>query len=320
MWALLIPAGFAGCLAACAQIREQGVQALAGERGKPAPAPTLADATPRDFPGIRNAVAYHDGYISGSVPEGDEAFDTLAAWGVRTIISVDGAVPDVASAQQRGMRYIHLPIGYNGFDEARRLELVRATRDALAKGPVYIHCHHGKHRSAGAAAAVVASLGWMTPEQGVERMKVSGTAPSYPGLYACALASTVLTQREVDAVPDGFVSVAPTPAFVRAMVELDEIDTHLALIEKAGWITPKDHPDLVPAAEAGRMANLLRVLATGDVAIKHDARFARMMRHNGDEAQKLETMMVAHASGETLTRQFRAVAASCRACHVAYRD
>ena len=148
----------------------------------PAPAitlPTMSDQSPRDYPGIHNAVAFHDGFISGSVPEGEAGFETLAAMGVKTIISVDGAVPDVDMARARGLRYIHLPIGYNGFDEQRRLELARATRDAMNDGAVYIHCHHGKHRSAGAAAVVIASLGWATPEKAIERMKVSGAAPAY---------------------------------------------------------------------------------------------------------------------------------------------
>jgi len=138
--------------------------------------PSMADTAPRDYPGINNAVAFHDGFVSGSFPKGDAGFDTLAAMGVKTIISVDGAVPDVQRSSARGIRYIHLPIGYQSFDDKRRLVFVRATRDALRSGSVYIHCHHGKHRSAAAAAAVAVSLGWSTPEAMIGRMKVSGTA------------------------------------------------------------------------------------------------------------------------------------------------
>jgi hypothetical protein len=98
----------------------------------------------------------------------------------------------VEKAKARGIRYIHLPIGYNGFDEQRKLQLVRATRDAMVQGPVYIHCHHGKHRSAGAAATIAASLGWLSPAESVDRMHVSGTAANYTGLYACASSATIL--------------------------------------------------------------------------------------------------------------------------------
>ena len=95
--------------------------------------PTTADTVPRDYAGIRNVVAYHDGYYSGSMPDGAEAFETLHAMGIKTIISVDGAAPDVEAAKRLGMRYIHLPISYNAFDKQRRLKLTRATRDAMRR-------------------------------------------------------------------------------------------------------------------------------------------------------------------------------------------
>jgi hypothetical protein len=63
--------------------------------------PALVDDRPRDYPGLHNVVAYHDGFYSGSVPEGDAGFDTIAGMGVRTIISVDGAEPDVVRAAAR---------------------------------------------------------------------------------------------------------------------------------------------------------------------------------------------------------------------------
>ncbi|MCC6971830.1 MAG: hypothetical protein IT434_16580, partial [Phycisphaerales bacterium] len=253
--ALAIPVAFAlaaGTLVSCAGHKSKGPQAI--RTVAPIDPPKLGDDKPRDYSGLHNVVAYHDGFYSGSVPEGDAGFDAVAGMGVKTIISVDGAAPEVEYAKARGIRYIHLPIGYNGFDEARKLEIVRATRDAMAQGPVYVHCHHGKHRSAGAAAATAVSLGWMTPGEATARMKVSGTAPNYKGLYACAAAATVVGADVINAVTPHFPEIAPPQGFVKAMVELDEINEHLKLIEKAGWQPPKDHPDLDPVAEAGRMA------------------------------------------------------------------
>lgn len=283
--------------------------------------PTLADDKPRDYAGLHNVVAFHEGCYSGSVPEGAAGFDTLAAMGVTTIISVDGAEPEVEAAKVRGMRYIHLPIGYNGFNEQRKLQLVRATRDALAEGPVYMHCHHGRHRSAGAAGTVIASLGLATPDQMVARMKVSGTSPSYKGLYACTVAAVALAPAVVDAVPADFPEVSRPAGFVKGMVEIDEINEHLKVIEKAGWAVPKDHPDLVPAAEAGRMADLFRVLAEGDLVKSKPADFAELMRENGSEAQTLEDLLVAgEQDAKKLSDQFQRIAASCKDCHVQHRD
>ena len=88
--------------------------------------PSPQAQSPSDAPGLHNVVAFGPGCWSGSMPEGDAGFASLQSWGVRTVISVDGAVPDVARAARFGLRYVHLPIGYDGFDEARKLELVRA--------------------------------------------------------------------------------------------------------------------------------------------------------------------------------------------------
>jgi hypothetical protein len=326
---LLIGAG--GVLALNASCSEPGAGLEAGvaeaHASMSAPAspsiapPGVQDPAPRDYHGIHNAVSFHPGFISGSVPEGDAGFDTLAGMGVKTIISVDGAAPEVDKAAARGMRYIHLPIGYNGFDEQRRLQLVRATRDAMAVGPVYIHCHHGKHRSAGAAASIAANLGWASPQAMIDRMKVAGTAPNYTGLYACATNSTPLAPEVIDAVPADFPSVWRTSDYVRGMVEIDEAYEHLKAIEKAGWKAPADHPDLVPAAEAGRLADLYRVLLDTDRVRREPAEFADLMRKSQDEASALERMLSASSLDPArLSAQFKIVGASCKQCHTKYRD
>lgn len=284
-------------------------------------APQLADAAPRDLPGLHNVVAYHEGYWSGSAPGGAAGFETLAALGVKTIISVDGAAPDVEAARARGMRYIHLPVGYNGFSAERQAELARATRDALAQGPVYIHCHHGKHRSAAAAGAAAVGLGWLTPDLAVERMKVSGTAANYTGLYACVAQAAPLDSAVIDAVRADFPEVSRPVGFVKGMVEVELVADHLKAIEKAGWTTPRDHPDLVPAAEAGRMVDLLRVLAEGRRAREESAEFRAMLVESVDIAQRLEDLLVAGRSSRAeLSEQLQRLSASCNSCHAKYRD
>ncbi len=283
--------------------------------------PTFTDTKPRDYAGLHNVVAYHTGFFSGSVPEGDTGFDTLKALGIKTIITVDGAEPDLAAAKARGIRYIHLPIGYNGFDEQRKLELTRATRDAMKDGPVYIHCHHGKHRSAGAAAAIAASLGWITPDQGVARMKVSGTAPNYKGLYTCAAESSVLGTDVIDAVPTHFPEISRPAGLVKSMVEIDDAFEHLKLIEKAGWKSPADHPDLVPVSEAGRIADLYRLLETNDRVAAKPAEFLTLLKQAGAEAQAIEDLLAAPSRDTVkLADQLKLLGASCKDCHAKYRD
>lgn len=283
--------------------------------------PQVTDVAVREYPGLQNVVAYHEDFISGSAPEGDDGFETLAGMGVRTIISVDGAAPSVEKSRTFGLRYIHLPIGYNGFDEERKLELVRATRDAIANGPVYIHCHHGKHRSAGAAAAIAVSLGWLSPDSAIARMHISGTAPDYKGLFACAANSRVIDSSVIDAVVADFPEASQPQGFVRGMVEIDEIAEHLKAIEKAGWETPADHPDLVPVAEAARMADLFRFLGAGDRATREESDFADHLGKDMALAQGLEDMLAGgRRDSADLSAQFNQITASCKECHAKYRD
>ena len=80
------------------------------------------EETPRlgavDAPGLHNVYRLTDKLLSGSGPEGDEGFASLQQLGVKTVLSVDGARPDVARARRFGLRYVHLPIGYDGVPEA----------------------------------------------------------------------------------------------------------------------------------------------------------------------------------------------------------
>lgn len=284
-------------------------------------APALTDAKPRDYAGLHNVVAYSLGFYSGSVPEGDRGFDTLARMGIKTIISVDGAEPAVAEAKSRGIRYIHLPIGYNGFDEQRKLELARATRDAMKDGPVYIHCHHGKHRSAGAAAAASVTLNKLTNEQAVARMKVSGTAAFYDGLYACANAARPAEAATLAALPAKFPERVQPRGLKKAMVAIDEANDELKAIEKAGWKVPADHPDLVPTAVVKRMAAGFRGLLNEDEVKAHPADFLQALEADAKRAGELEERLgAATLDTADLSARLKALQASCKDCHGKYRD
>ena len=286
-------------------------------------APSLDATSPAEHPGIHQLVAFTPGIWSGAAPEGEEAFESLRRLGVRTIVSVDGAEPEANLAAAHGIRYVHLPIGYDGIDRERALEIARAVRDL--PGPVYIHCHHGKHRSAAAAGSAAISLGLMDAGRAKARMAVSGTSPSYTGLFRCVDDATLASTADLDAADATFPSVAATPGLVKAMVEVDLAFEHLKDIEAAGWKVPARHPDLVPAAEAGRLADLLRNLAQDPSAARNPPEYAEMYRKASAEVSELETALVRLDRGETvdpasLSRLLKGIAASCKECHVKYRD
>ena len=186
---------------------------------------------------------------------------------------------------------------------------------------MYVHCHHGKHRSAGAAGTIAVSLGWATQEEMVERMKVSGTSPSYQGLYACTASAIALPAAMLDVVSADFPSVSMPKGMVRSMVDVSHAWEHLKLIEQAGWRVPDDHPDLVPAAEAGHLANVLRLLQDDESVTQKPADFGEILQASWEESQTLEEMLVeGNRDAVALSRQFERVATTCKECHHAHRD
>lgn len=288
--------------------------------------PDLKATKPVEHPGIHQLVAYAPGIYSGAAPEGAVAFESLRAMGFKTIISVDGAQPEVEAAAARGLRYVHLPIQYSGISEERSLEIARAVRDL--PGPIYIHCHHGKHRSAAAAGVAAVSLGFCTPQAAIERMRVSGTGANYTGLFAVVRESTPVSKRLLDTASADFPSSSKPKDIVQAMVEIDLISEHLRDIEKAGWQTPADHPDLVPAAEVGRLADLFRDLLKDPSTTSRDAEYTKLMNASHAASAKLEELVTNLTKGqapdqsqrEALSKQAKILAASCKDCHIKYRD
>jgi hypothetical protein len=118
---------------------------------------------------------------SGGEPRGADAFRRLAELKIATIVSVDATAPDVTGAEENGLRYIHIPIGYDGIDRESQLMIVRAVRES--RGSIYFHCHHGKHRGP-AAAAIACIVEQATTTAGAKQvLKAAGTNPDYKGLW-----------------------------------------------------------------------------------------------------------------------------------------
>lgn len=291
---------------------------LAHASARPVTAPTTHDVKAKDFAGVHNVVAFAPGYFSGSAPEGSEGFESLAALGVRTILSVDGAVPDVDEARRHGLRYVHLPISYGGMSEERKLAIAKACKEL--PGPIYVHCHHGKHRSAGAVAAAVVTLGLATPDEAIARMKVSGTAASYTGLYRCAAEATPVATDVLAALPAEFPERSIPSGVTASMTHIDESNDELEEVEKAGWKAPDDHADLAPASIAGRMADLFRTGAEHESSTARSQEFVEWMKRASVELESLERGITSGSAPEELSRRMQVVQQSCKSCHAKYRD
>ena len=267
--------------------------------------------------GLHNILTVTNGVVSGSVPEGDAGFDTLVRMGVRTVISVDGARPDIERAKPHGMRYVHIPVGYNGITPAQQLQLAKAVRDLPR--PIYIHCHHGKHRGPAAAAIAAVALGTMSRQEALGFMEKAGTSESYQGLYACVKLASRIGPAILDAAPADFPEISRVSGLTKTMVQVDLAFDHLRAIRAAGWHTPAEHPDLVPVAEAARFSDLLWTLKDDPAVRSKPKEFARLLAVAAENAEALQAALAASASDQ-LESRFKALNASCKNCHVKYRD
>ncbi|MBL8725240.1 MAG: cytochrome c [Planctomycetes bacterium] len=281
------------------------------------PLPDLAASQSVTLPGLHNVVRYSDRALSGSVPEGREGLHTLAAMGVKTVISVDGAEPDAASAESLGLRYIHLPISYNGIAPERQQELAQAV--ANTDGPIYVHCHHGKHRSASALGSALVLCGALTPEAAVQRMKVSGTGENYQGLWRAVQQAAPLPASALRADVAKFPKVAKVKGLVAIMSEVDVVFENVTHLQKAAWATPADHPDLLPSKETSRLHNLF-VQMHGDAdSQQHGAAYQALLAKAIDQAQALDAAVKAN-DRNAADAQFGALQKNCKECHKAHRD
>ena len=177
---------------------------------------------------------------------------------MKTIISVDGSKPDVETARKHGLRYIHLPFGYDGVPTNRVVELAKAAQSA--DGPVYVHCHHGLHRGPAAVAAICEATARWTTNQAVAWLEAGWTASDYAGLYR-----SVTDFRRPEAAALARIielpEVAKTSSLVEAMVAIDKEFDQLKAAQQAGWSTIANQPDLTPAHTATILWEHLRELA-----------------------------------------------------------
>jgi protein tyrosine phosphatase (PTP) superfamily phosphohydrolase (DUF442 family) len=279
---------------------------------------------PVDMAGLHNVIQVSEKLFSGGVPEDNAGFESLKQLGIKTILSVDGARPDVARAKEFGMRYVHLPIGYDGVSQEQAMMLARAVRDL--PGPIYLHCHHGKHRSPAAAAAVQFCLDdKCTVAQAVDIMKRAGTDLRYTGLLAGPQQLKRPTRQALDNVTVDFPEVAEIAALAKSMVRIDEHWDHLTLIKKADWKTPKNHPDLDPPHEALQLREHYRELARLPDVQKRPTDFKTWLADSEKAARELEEGLRQCAKATTmgtdaLDKTYQRTRSLCTQCHAKYRD
>lgn len=274
---------------------------------------SAADLMADDYPGLHNVNRAGESLLVGSEPEGEEAFRTLKELGVQTIVSVDGAQPDVALAKKYGLRYVHIPIGYDGISRESALAMVRVAKEA--KGQTYVHCHHGKHRGPAAAAVICLSAGTISKPEALDLMKRAGTGKDYIGLWRDVEA---FKPPEKDEVLPELTESAKVESLAVAMAKLDRHFDHVKLLAKSDWKAPKEHPDLVASAEALLVEEgLTESLRNCDP--KADAKFAELMSQSIKSAGELREAIQKNDAAKA-KQLVDVVTQSCTRCHAEFRN
>lgn len=275
-------------------------------------------------PHLHNLWQASDRIFSGGQPEGDEGFAELRKLGIKTIISVDGSKPNVAGAARFGLRTIHLPHGYGTIPTETARLLIKAA--GSMEGPIYIHCHHGKHRGPAAAAILCqATAGW-THEQAIAWMEKAGTSHDYAGLYQCNASFAPPTAAELEGVSTNFPASAGVAGPVAAMVDIDQRWSAVQAIQAAGWKVPALHPDLVPAQEALLLQEAFREFARlPAIEGKPDA-FKSLLRQPETLAGELHSILKSAPTPLPTADRTRAddvmksLGTHCAACHRKFRN
>jgi protein tyrosine phosphatase (PTP) superfamily phosphohydrolase (DUF442 family) len=262
---------------------------------------------------LHNVMQACDGVYSGGQPETDEAFAELARMGVKTIISVDGAKPNLEAARKHGLQYVHIPMGYDGVPQPATLAIVRVMKER--PGSFFFHCHHGKHRGPAAAAIAGMCSGKLAVAQAIEYLGKAGTGQEYKGLWRDV---ERFQMPPADAKLPDLAETAEVASLAAAMADIDRIYDRLKLCEQAKWTALPNHADVSPQQEALLLKEAFREPA----------------RHLPDEdTEKLQAGLVAAEKlSETLemtlkqnkpeeaTATLANLTTACKACHTKFRN
>ena len=251
---------------------------------------------------LENLIRVSDRIYSGAEPGSKAAFAELRRLGVMTVVSVDSIEPNVRLAQEFGLNYVHIPIGYDGVDESACRSLTRLVRTREA--PFYIHCHHGRHRGPAAAAIACMVDAQIDGEEAVNLLRIAGSSTEYAGLY-----------RDVRAFVPPAEGVA-LPELV-ASAETDSLATWMARADR--------HFDSLRASPNAASALLLLEAFRESSRQLSPQSDADLLQHMSSAERATRRLQVALESSpqtvdrEQVDRLIGALKAQCVSCHRKFR-
>ena len=282
---------------------------------------------PIDVDGLENVVFLGKHIISGDEPNDEQSFARLQAWGVRSILSVDGKVPDEPMAKRFGMRYVHIPISYKGITETEIVHMSKTFREL--EGPFYVHCFHGRHRGPAAAAIGRLILDGIAREQAIAEMRqYCSTSSKYPGLFATVAETGLPSPKQSADSSFGFDSAHRFDGLRAIMTSMARIKDRLEAAMDRNWKPDPAHPDIDALQDATQLYDAL--VASARFAIPDQGPdYDRWMQASTEGAASLLSALSKGRNTEDLANgawdeeavhAFESMEANCLNCHAAYRN
>jgi protein tyrosine phosphatase (PTP) superfamily phosphohydrolase (DUF442 family) len=284
----------------------------------------LPKVDPEDSRTLHNVLHLSENIISGAEPEESDSLEQIAKMGVKTIISVDGKAPDHEAAKALGMRYVNIPIRYEGISEEEKLSIAKTFREL--PGPFYVHCFHGQHRGPAAAAIGRVVLDGTSRQQALAEMRqYCGTSEKYEGLYKSIAFDNLPTSLETSQHDFDFPPAHKVDGTRQAMVELTRPFDLLKAGKKLSWASDPNHPDVVLEQESIRLTQLLRMFEELDDTLKQAEDYRGWVKKAVEQSKEMTVILHAYANGDKeagarATAHFEAMDQNCNACHKVYRN
>jgi hypothetical protein len=204
------------------------------------------------------------------------------------------------------------------------VRLARVVREL--PGPVYVHCHHGKHRGpAAAAVCALASEGW-DAKRAIDWMERAGASRDYGGLYESVGRFVAPTPEELGRLGRDLPERAEVPALVDLMVRLDARWDRLKAARASGFRAVPDGPDRDPAHDALQVLELFREASrlhdarAEDDAFRRDLAAAERLAGELHEALKARPSPPEAGRPDPAEAAFASLSKSCASCHARSRD
>ena len=285
---------------------------------------SLPPEDPEEFDGLHNVFRLSERIVSGSEPHGQAAFERISDMGVKTIVSVDGKIPDAEAAAALGMRYVHVPTQYKGMTKVELAELAKTFREL--EGPFYVHCFHGKHRGPAAAAIGRIVLDGVDRQTAISEMRqYCGTSSSYEGLYRDVATAYLPSEKETDAMEFDFPAERVPKGVTGSMVAISRANDNLDLLAKRSFAADPEHPDLDAGNEAEQLLQAFESALTLDEVENGPRDYRGWFQDARDGSQALVESLRGLERGEVGSVEraglsWKAVKASCTDCHRVYRN